>query len=72
MRDIFIKSGFICCRECAFYDIQSEVHSQKKCPPLLRILEKIALKDISHTHTQRYVSLRYALRSHPRYINEEE
>ena len=25
-----------------------------------------------HTHTQRYVSLRYALRSHPRYINEEE
>lgn len=47
MRDIFIKSGFACCRECAFYDIQCDVPSQAEpCDLVITVLEKIALKEI--------------------------
>ena len=47
MRDMFKKAGFICSRECAFYDMQDGVIQDNIADDIIvGVLEKIALKEI--------------------------
>ena len=46
-RDLFKKAGFVCTRECAFYQIQDGVQSDESIKGvILNVLEKIALSEI--------------------------
>ena len=47
MRDLFQKSGFVCTRESAFYQVQDGVASNENAESLIiKTLEKIALREI--------------------------